>query len=113
MTTIIYCISSSGINPVKEFINSLALRQKRKIFRLFLAINTYGLASIQPHVKKVINTPFFELRILGDDNIRIFFVITSSHSIMLLHGYIKKSPKIPLKELQKIHKTYNDYQNVS
>jgi len=110
MTTVAYYLSPTGKNPVKEFIDSLNIKQIRKITHLFKAIQTYGLSAIHPHLKKVTQTPFYELRILGSDNIRLFFINTSSDSVILLHGYIKKTQKIPLKELQTLNKAYSNYQ---
>ncbi|MBU1327004.1 type II toxin-antitoxin system RelE/ParE family toxin [Patescibacteria group bacterium] len=41
-----------------------------------------------------------ELRILGGDSIRIFYVATSGRAFLLLHGFIKKSRKAPKKEIK-------------
>lgn len=86
-------------NPVKRFIDSLLIKQKAKVFRIFLYVEKYGLSSILPHVKKIKNSPLWEIRILGKDNIRIIYVVPLPKSMLLLHGFIKKTNKTPAKDL--------------
>ena len=70
---IIYYISSSGDNPVKEFLDSLQKSQKAKVFRIFQIYQLYGISSIIPHTKKLTGTPLWEIRVKGKDNIRIIY----------------------------------------
>jgi phage-related protein len=86
-------------SPPKLFINSLNNKQKAKIFRIFSNIENYGLSSIQPHIKKVIGTPLWEIRILGQDNIRIIYVTKLKIEIIVLHAFFKKIQKTPQKEI--------------
>lgn len=95
-----YYISSAGENPVKDFIESLSRQQKTKVFRIFMHIEEYGLLSIIPHIKKLTGTPLWEIRILGKDNIRIFYATMSKDGIIVLHGFVKKSHKTPSKEIE-------------
>ncbi len=96
---VIYYISPSGENPLKDFIDSLSKQQKAKIFRIFSYIELYGLSTILPHTKKLTGTPLWEIRILGQDNIRIIYISLEKDSILVLHGFIKKSQKTPAREL--------------
>lgn len=93
MGSVQYYISPNGENPVKDFIESLGKKQKAKIFRLFSNIEDYGLSVVIPHVKKLTGTPLWEIRILGQDNIRILYVMVSKDGILVLHGFVKKSPE--------------------
>lgn len=86
-------------NPVKRFIDSLSIKQKTKVFRIFLYIEKYGLTSILPHVKKIKNSQLWEIRILGKDNIRIIYVVPLPKRVLLLHGFIKKTNKTLTKDL--------------
>ncbi len=79
---VIYYISLSGKNPVQEFINSLEIKQRVKIRRLLLNIQEYGLTSIVAHIKKLSGTPLWEIRILGQDNLRVFFVTKQREEII-------------------------------
>lgn len=95
-----YYISPSGDNPVSNFLDSLSEQQQSKILRLFQYIMLYGLSAILPHTRKLTRTPLWEIRILGKDNIRIFYVIPLQNMVLILHGIIKKTQKTPTEELQ-------------
>lgn len=97
---IVYYLTPSGENPVKNFIDSLQKIQKAKIFRLFQVYIGYGLSAIVPHTKKLAGTPLWEIKIKGKDNIRIIYVVRTKDSILVLHGFIKKKQKTPRKELE-------------
>ena len=101
MTKVIYYTTSSGEVPVKRFIESLNDKQQRKIVRVISYVEEYGLITAIPHVKKITGTPLWEIRILGHDNIRVFYAILFSDSILLLHGFIKKSQQTPQNEIKK------------
>jgi len=98
-TRVFYYLSPNNDNPVKQFIDSLPLPSKTKILRIFQTIEDYGLSSVLPHLKKLSGTPLWEIRILGQNSIRVIYVAPDQQSIMVLHGFIKKSQKTPAKEL--------------
>lgn len=101
-----YYISQSGENPVREFIESLLLRQKSKIFGILENIEKYGLTSVTPHLKKLTGTPFWEIRILGQDNIRVIYFVPKAYTVLLLHGFIKKSQQTSPRDLSLATKQY-------
>jgi len=96
---IIYYISNNKDNPVKEFVDSLEIKQKIKVFHIFKLIIKYGINSIPQHIKKLTGTPLWEIRILGKDNIRIIYIISQRQTVLLLHGFIKKTQKTNSKEI--------------
>ena len=99
-TTIVYYLHTSGENPVKNFIDSLPNAPKSKVFRILQYIEIYGLLGVLPHVKKLSGTPLWEIRLLGKDNIRIVYAIVINNQVLLLHGFRKKTQKIPHSELK-------------
>ena len=99
-TTVLYYINSSGENPVKKFIETLLERQQRKLTRVLKYIEEYGLIAAIPHIKKLTGTSFWEIRILGQDNIRVLYASVYAKSILLLHGFVKKSKITPRKEIE-------------
>lgn len=107
--TITYFIAPSGENPVKEFLESLQLRQKSKIFGIFENIRKYGLDSVVPHVKKLTGTPFWEIRVLGQDNIRVIYLVPKSNTVLVLHGFIKKTQKTSQRDLSVAIKRYKSW----
>lgn len=98
-TTVFYYKSARGEIPVLEFIDSYPT-SKPKVMRIINVIKDYGLTLAIPHVKKLTNTPLWEIRILGRDNIRILYAVWTENGIILLHAFIKKSQKTPVKEIQ-------------
>ncbi len=95
---IVYYISSSKTNPVKEFLDA-NLKAKVKALRIFSNIEEYGLTSIIPHIKKLTGTPLWEIRIIGEDSVRILYITRQEKQVFLLHAFIKKTNKTPLKEV--------------
>jgi len=110
-TKVQYYISNSGKNPFSDFLDSLSSSQQSKILKVFVYLETYGLLSVIPHIKKLSGTPFWEIRILGKDNIRVIFVIPLKDLILVLHGFIKKKQKTPLKEIKTAYVRYQDWLN--
>lgn len=108
-TKVYYYISPKGENPVKDFLDSLSAKQQTKILRIFSYINEYGLSSVLPHLRKLRDTPLWEIRILGKDNIRILCVVASESYVLVLHGFSKKTQKTPLKETTIALKRYKEW----
>lgn len=106
---VVYFTSSAGENPVKNFLESISRKQKAKVFRIFYLLQEYGLSSITPHVKKLTGTPLWEIRILGEDNIRIIYIVPRRNTVLVLHGFIKKTQKTPTRELALALKRYKDW----
>src|SRR3989339_310214 len=98
-TSIHYYVTKTGKKGVQEFIDSLDKIQQAKIIRIINTIEIYGLRSVIPHLKKLVGTPLWEIRILGKDNIRIFYIAPTQDSIVILHGFIKKKQKTDSKEI--------------
>lgn len=113
MTKIIYYKTLTGENPVKDFIESLQKKDKAKIFRIFQNIEQYGLLSVLPHIKRLTETSFWEIRILGQNNIRIIYVSFTKESILVLHGFLKKTQKTSNKELNIALVRFKDYKTRS
>ena len=107
---VLYYISPAKQNPVSDFLNSLSPKQQAKIIRIFKNIKEYGLESVTIHTRKLSNTPLWEIRILGSDNMRVIYAIPVRDIILLLHGFIKKSHKTPHKEIDKALERLKDYQ---
>lgn len=100
MTKVIYYTTALRESPPMDFIKSLSASQARKVGRVLSYIQQYGLVTAIRHIKKLSDTPFWEIRILGQDSIRVLYTIKEQDAIIILHGFIKKSPKTPLKELE-------------
>src|SRR3989344_8828005 len=103
--------SPNGDKPVEEFLNSLDKKARLKVSRTFELLEQFGLEGSYPHAKKLTGTQLWELRILGSDSIRIFYVTVTGKIFLLLHGFKKKSQKTPAKEIIVAKKRLKEYQS--
>lgn len=108
---VVYFTSSSKENPVSKFIDSCSKSQQVKILRILKHLEEYGIQSAIPHIRKLSGTPFWEIRILGKDNIRIIYIVTVEKLIVLLHGFFKKTQKTSKKEIEICYKRYREFKN--
>ena len=102
--------SQSGDKPVEEFIKSLDEKAQLKISRTLDLLEEFGLEGALPHVKKLAGTSLWELRILGSDSIRILYITIPGKVFLLLHGFKKKSQKMPPKEIITAQRRLSEYQ---
>ncbi|MBU0579289.1 type II toxin-antitoxin system RelE/ParE family toxin [Patescibacteria group bacterium] len=92
--------TANNQSPVQKFINSLDHLQKAKIRRTLQQIKNFGLITIKNKTKKLAGTPLWELKIVGKDNIRLLYFYLKNNNLCILHGFIKKKQKTPLKEIK-------------
>lgn len=90
--------SEQQVEPVREWLKELTKEEKR-IIGTDLKTIQFGWPLGMPLVKNIGNSIWEARSNLPQGKIsRIFFVIYND-TIVLLHGFIKKSQKIPQKEL--------------
>lgn len=107
-----YYFSPSDNNPVKEFLDFYP-SVKVKVFRIISHIQEFGLVSVIPHIKKLTGTSLWEIRILGQDSSRILFATLPGQKIILLHAFVKKSEKTPLREIKTGLSRLAEYQGLT
>lgn len=107
----IFYIDARGRNFVKKFIESLPQRTNRKIARAIQPLSEFGIGTHIKDFKKIRDTPLWEIRILGKDSIRIFYTAVFGDNVLLLHGFVKKTRKTPVKEISKALKRLADWNN--
>jgi len=108
---ITYYETSQGNSPIFEFIQSLDVKIQNKIADVLDLLEEYGTLVGPPHSKKVTGTPLWELRILGGENIRIFYVAVIGRNFLLLHGFQKKKQKTDKREIKTAINRLNDYKS--
>jgi len=97
---VIFYQNPSGDFPVEDFIGSLTAKEQAKVSRSIDLLEEFGLALGMPHVKKI-GVGMWELRVIfGGQIFRLLFTTLDKGRIVLLHGFVKKSDKIPLRELE-------------
>ena len=86
-------------NEIEEFISSLEKSTIAKVLRTFDLLETFGNRLGMPHSKKV-DDGLFELRVRGVQEVRFLYTFRKGEIVIVLHGFIKKSQKIPSKQLR-------------
>ncbi len=90
----------SGRKPVEEFIKNLPEKPRSRVYYTLELLEELGINLGLPHAKKVAGTPLWELRILGENSLRFFYVAKIGRAFLLLHGFSKKKQKTPKKEIK-------------
>ena len=101
---IVYWETEKGAFPVFDFIDSLELKAKTKVADTLDLLKEFGTKIGLPHAKKLAGSQLWELRILGSNSIRIFYVAIVDRNFLLLHGFQKKKQKTDKKEIKTAEK---------
>lgn len=116
MTKIIeldFYMKENGKVPVQDFLYSLNPKLRAKAFSDIELLKRLGTELKEPYVKPIKgkkNKGLYELRIKFSSNIaRIFYFTYYNNKFVLLHGFIKKTMKIPESEIKKARKYMEDY----
>jgi len=91
--TVLFFQTARGDYPVKEFIEQQELPVQARVSKSVRLLIAYGPYLRPPYTKKLRNN-LYELRIVGNTAIRIFYMLKSNR-YYLLHAFKKKSQKIP------------------
>lgn len=101
----------NGNMPVADYIKELARKidkdsriKLRKIQDYINALSKYGLQLKEPYIKHL-EGEIWEIRPLRD---RILFVVWHNGSFVLLHHFMKKTQKTPVKEIEKAKRELAD-----
>jgi phage-related protein len=87
--------TDSGQEVVADFLDSLPVKHKAKAIREIELLAVYGTSLTMPYVRHI-EGQLWELRIkFANDISRIFYFMPNAEKIILLHGFVKKTDKIP------------------
>ncbi|MBI4281639.1 type II toxin-antitoxin system RelE/ParE family toxin, partial [Candidatus Uhrbacteria bacterium] len=86
---------------IKQFIRGLAMPTSAKIFRTLELLERFGHMLSMPHSKHITGR-LFELRVRGVQEVRLIYTFRKGMAV-ILHGFFKKSNKIPRKEIDLVH----------
>ena len=84
---------------VKNFLYSLDFKTQARTSDLIDTLEILG-QKIRPPESKKIGEKLFELRLIGKPQVRILYTVIGGKAY-LLNGFIKKSWKLPLQEIDK------------
>ena len=93
--------TAEGIKPVVEFLNSLDTKMRVKVLRNIQHLQKNGYNLREPY-SKALNDGIFELRTQESGNItRVLYFFYIDNTIVMTNGFVKKTQKTPLSEIEK------------
>ena len=95
---VIFYRTAGGNEPVREWLKALP-SEERKIIGDDLKTAQYGWPLGMPLIRKL-ETGLWEVRSRLEDRIARVIITVEDDTMVLLHGFIKKSRKIPPQDLQ-------------
>lgn len=107
--SVIYFETTSGKSPVYEFIQSFEMKTRAKITSTIDLLIEHGVNLGLPYSKKLIGSYLWEIRILGTNNLRIFYVAIVNKQFLLLHGFKKKKQKTDKREIRLAEKRFFEF----
>lgn len=108
-----FYMKENGKVPVQEFLYSLNPKLRAKAFSDIELLKRLGGMLKEPYVKPLKgknNKGLYELRIkFSSHTARIFYFTYYNNKFVMLHGFIKKTTKTPVSEINKARKYMQDY----
>lgn len=114
MYEIIFYHSRNGESEIEKYLDDLAVKaetsktdriNRTKILSYLYALSQYGTRIGQPTVKHIEGS-MWELRPLNN---RIFLFYWKDNKFVLLHHFIKKSRKTPIREIEQARWKLKDF----
>lgn len=94
-----YYTNPNGQSPIKDFVDGLPLKAKARTMKMLDLLEEYGTQMGEPHVKHL-SRELWELRVRAREGIfRLLFTVRTDRIIILLHGFQKKTERLPKREL--------------
>ena len=101
--------TEQGIQPAKDFLLSLDTKMRAKMVNTISILQDNGYELREPY-SKYLSEGIFELRArVGSDITRVLYFFYVDSRIVLTNGFIKKTNKTPIKEIEKAKKYRADY----
>ena len=107
--TVIAYEKENGESPVEEFINSLDVKMRAKMYGMLSILQDKGNMLREPYSKHL-DDGIFELRCKVGSNItRVLYFFYYEGSIVLTNGFVKKTQKTPPAEITLAKERRLDY----
>lgn len=98
MLSVHFYVTDAGAEPVRDWLKSLSVHDRKRIGEDIRTVQ-YGWPLGMPLVRKM-DSNLWEVRTsLPGRTARVLFTL-EERCIVLLHGFIKKSPQTPLADLR-------------
>lgn len=99
----------AGKSPIRDYIDALPGQDAGRIDEALDHLEEFGTALEMPWVRHV-EGRLWELRIRGRTAYRIIYAAASGRRLVLLHAFMKKTEKMPRKELELAQERLLQYQ---
>jgi phage-related protein len=104
-----FYLDEQGTSAVREFLDSLDQKTKARFDWSLEQLRVLNVHAREPLVKHL-EGKLWELRRASDGDIyRLLYFFFSGRTIVIVHGFQKKSQKTPRKEIELASKRMNDY----
>jgi hypothetical protein len=98
------------LDPAMAFINRLEPKLQTKALRSIEMLRHFGPQLPMPHSKKLVGFNLWELRVRQGSNIcRLFYFHQQQTTYVVASGYVKKSDKANVDEIQRAVRIRNAY----
>lgn len=106
----IYYEDERNSRPVEEFINELGIKTKAKVLARIAFLEEHWQELRRPYVD-TLEEGLYELRVIfSGKQVRVIYAYMFKDYIVLLHGIIKKTEKVPPEDMLKAKNRMNDFQ---
>ena len=112
MYKIIFYRDKNGKEPVYEYIKKLERRAGKdsrvkltKVHEYIRVLGEYGTQAGEPYLKHI-DGEIWELRPIRD---RVLFAAWTTEGFILLHHFMKKTPKTPSREIEQAKRELEDF----
>lgn len=106
---IVYYADRKGREPVRRYVNDLPSKEQQKVYAYLEFLRQREGYLDEPYAKHIIGK-IRELRVdFSRNRHRIFYFTAMGKRIILLHAFLKKTPKTPKTEIKKAVFYYQDF----
>lgn len=109
-----YYKKENGDIPVLDYLLTLDAKMRAKAYSEIELLEKHGSRLREPYVKPMKGPRYrgiFELRVkFASDISRIFYFTFRQKTLVLLHGFTKKSEKTPRREIERALRYSEDYE---
>lgn len=103
--------SADGSSPFREWMDGLDRREQAKVYATIRNVERYGIGTaLRNEWVKKLDADIWEVRAqLGGNAQRAPFFFVCGNTCVITHGFSKKTPKTPRRELRRAHRIMARY----
>lgn len=107
---IIFFTKEDGTQPAREFMDGLSVKMRARIVKIIAMLREYG-GQVRMPYSEYLQDGIFQIRAQQEGNIsRVLYFFNDGHRIILTNGFTKKTPKTPLREIERAKRYKAEYE---